>query len=203
MESMAHQFCAFTVAISLEWYPWTQFDCRTQWSPTALSLAIGEGAYGRKCNFHVNPDALHQGLYLFKKVLNGKKYELVQMGGKKNIMQIATLMDLPERSKGLNIIFIWAERLPATMEEVIEKIRTTTIILLTGIGHNESDFRSLRELCGSLWQEDILKKSAIVSTPEIVEVRTQNKRRKSADQLGERIYVVMMMMIPDYFLLQL
>ena len=73
------------------------------------------------------------------------------------------------------------------MEEIIEKIRTTTNILLTGIGHNESDFRSLGELCGSLWQEDILKKSAIVGTPEIVEGTTQTKRRKRADQLGERM----------------
>ena len=185
---MAHQFCAFTVAISLEWYPWTQFDCRTQWSPAALSSAIGEGLYGRNCNFNVNPEALHQGLYVFKKVLKGLKHELVPMGGTKNVMQIAPFMDLPERSKGINIIFVWKQRLPTTMEEAIDKIRCTANFLLSGIDHRESDFRSLGELCGLLWQEGFLaKKSALVSTPEIVEVTTMNKRRKSADQLGSRM----------------
>lgn len=107
MESVAHQFCAFTVAISLEWHPWTQFDSRTQWSPAALSLAIGEGPYGRHYNFNVNPEALHQGLYIFKKVLKRLKHELVPMGGTKNVMQIANFMDLPQRSKGINIIIVW------------------------------------------------------------------------------------------------
>ena len=187
MESVAHQFCAFTVAISLEWHPWTQFDSRTQWSPTALSLAIGEGPYGRHYNFNVNPEALHQGLYIFKKVLKRLKHELVPMGGMKNVMQIATFMDLPERSKGINIIFVWEQRSSTTMEEAMDKIRTTANFLLCGIEHRESDFRSLGELCGSLWQESILKKSATVNTPEILEVTTMNKRRKSVDQLGSRM----------------
>lgn len=83
---------------------------------------MGEGPYGRHCNFIVDPEALHQGLSILKEILKSLKHELVPMGGIKNVMQIATFMDLPERNKGINITFVWEQRLSTTMEEAMDKI---------------------------------------------------------------------------------
>ena len=69
MTSIAIEFCAFTGAIALECHPTSAIDSRTQWSPTKLSLEIGIGPRGDHVNFYMNPVALHQGLFLFKKGL--------------------------------------------------------------------------------------------------------------------------------------
>lgn len=50
MEALAVEFCAFTVAIALGWYPWTESDARIQWTPERLSLEIAAGEYGENVN---------------------------------------------------------------------------------------------------------------------------------------------------------
>ena len=104
MESLAIEFCAFTVAIAVELHPWTEVDTRKQWNPEQLSLEIGAGPCGDSVNLTVDTEALHQGLYIFKRALNNLRHEIVQMGGNKSVMSISSFMELPERRKGLNII---------------------------------------------------------------------------------------------------
>lgn len=47
------------------------------------------------------------------------------MGGKKGAMNIESFMDLPERSKGLEIIFVWEERDAMSLSEVL--VRTDVV----------------------------------------------------------------------------
>lgn len=94
MESLAVEFCAFTVAIAVELHPWTELDTRKQWNPEQLSLEIAVGPYGDSVNLKVNSEALHQGLYIFKRALNNLRHEIVQMGGNKSVMSIFGFMEL-------------------------------------------------------------------------------------------------------------
>jgi hypothetical protein len=71
MEALAVEFCTFTVAIAVEWYPWTESDARIQWTPERLSLEIAAGEYGDIVNFNVNVEALHR-LSIVKKALSNR-----------------------------------------------------------------------------------------------------------------------------------
>lgn len=142
MSSLAIEFCAFTVAIAVECHPTSDTDVRTQWSPTKLSLEIRACPWGEDVSFIVIPEALHQALFLFKKVLARQLYhELILMGGKKGVNQILSFMELPERYAGLNIIFVWSQPSIVTYEEKVVKIRSTADILLSGMWSNISKFK--------------------------------------------------------------
>ena len=103
MASTAPEFCAFTVAIALECYPWSTFDCRTQLSPSMLTLGITAGPRGDNVNFYVTPEAWHEGLFIFKKTLRKFNHDLIVMAGKKGVMQTSSFTELPGRSKQLVI----------------------------------------------------------------------------------------------------
>lgn len=180
MEALAIEFCAFTVAISVEWHPWSVENSRIQWCPNQLSSEIAAGQYGNNVNCNVQPEALHQGLFLFKKVLRAMRHEVILMAGRKETMNILSFMDLPERSKGLNIIFIWEHRYPTSLDALLSRILNTTNKLLTGCGYSESSYRSLGELCGALWLRGEREKLLDENT-------TVNKRRKSAHELGDKM----------------
>lgn len=180
MVSIAVEFCAFTLAIAVECRPSTVDDKRFQWSAEQLSLEIGASRWGKDVNFSISPAALHQGFFLFKKGLGDLSHELIAMGGKKNEIQIESFMGIPERSKGLNIIFSWSKASEANLDETLSNIRSTANRLLKASGYEESNYRSLGEVCGFLWQQKIIEDSKPLITPI-------NKRRKSADQLGEKM----------------
>ena len=201
MESLAIEFCAFTVAIAVELHPWTEVDTRKQWNPEQLSLEIGAGPCGDSVNLTVDTEALHQGLYIFKRALNNFRHEIVQMGGNKSVMSISSFMELPERRKGLNIIFVWLQRSEtATYEEILQKICNTANNLLLGCGYQKTRFRSLGELCGFLWQEKERAHKVFLNTPDTTgdPPATVNKRRKSADQLGPKMLTIYGKQILDY-----
>lgn len=178
--ALSCEYCAFTVAIALVWHPWQPKDVRTQWNHKTLSTRISAGQYGSNVNFVVNPAALHQGLFLFKKALTSLSHEIVPMRGRKGVMNIESFMDLPERSKGLDIIFIWVERDATTLPEVLESVRKKANDLLTNSGFRESRFCSLEELAAYLWQQSLLVK------PEEDEA-TDSRRRKIASEMGSKM----------------
>lgn len=129
----------------------------------------------------MNPCALHQGFHVFKKALTLLSHVLVPMPGKKGVMHIEGFMDLPERSKGLNIIFVWTERDAMDLPTVLLRICESANYLLTKSGHNKSKYSSLAELSAHLWQESL--------TPVVVmdEIVTVSKRRKTASELGGKM----------------
>ena len=147
-----------------------------------LSTEIYAGQYGSSVSFSVNPSALHQGFYVFKKALTSLSHVLVPMAGKKGVMNIEGFMDLPERSKGLEIIFVWTKR-DATMDlpTVLSKICEIANYLLTKSGYSKSKFVSLAELSAFLWQESM---KPVVAEAEIL---TVCKRRKTASELGSKM----------------
>jgi hypothetical protein len=161
-------------------HPWQSNDVRTQWNPESLSAAICLGEFGAHVSFNVNPLALHQGFYLFKKALTLLSHLVVPMGGKKGVMNIASFMDLPERSKGLNIVFVWEERGSLSHEEVLERVLVKANYLLTNTGFGKSRFSSLAELGCHLWQQSMIVR------PD-VEVESTCKRRKTASELGSKM----------------
>ena len=63
-----------------------------------LSTEIYAGQYGSSVSFSVNPTALHQCFYVFKKTLTSLSHVLVPMAGRKGVMNIKGFMDLPEWS---------------------------------------------------------------------------------------------------------
>ena len=90
-----------------------------------LSTEIYAGQYGSSVSFSVNPTALHEGLYVFKKALTSLSHVLVPIAGKRGVMNIEGFMDLPEWSKRLETIFVWTKR-DATMDlPTISKAVTT------------------------------------------------------------------------------
>ena len=153
-------------------------DARKQWSPRQLSSEICACPYGDNVNVYIKPEALHQGLFLFKKVLRRLAHEIIPMPGKINEMQISSFMELPARSKGLNIIFSWAERPEGTLEDVLENISATANAILSGGGYNKCRFRSLGDLYGYLWLENVREQSVILDTPEITDRTPINEKRK-------------------------
>ena len=162
------------------WHPWQSKDVRTQWNHKTLSTRISAGQYGSNVNFVVNPAALHQGLFLFKKALTSLSHEIVPMRGEKGIMNIESFMDLPERSKGLDIIFVWIERDASTLSEVLESIRKKANDLLTNGGFQKTRFCSLEGIAAYLWQQSLIVK------PEEDEA-TVSKRRKIASEMGSKM----------------
>jgi hypothetical protein len=74
------------------------------------------------------------------------------------------------------------------------KICSTANQLLLFSGYPKSRFRSLGELSGFLWQENSRKQNALLDNPPI----PVNKRRKSADKMGERMLSVYGKQIKDY-----
>ena len=149
MSSLAIEFCDFTVAIAVDCHPSSDTDVRTQWSPTkhvlgVVSSEIRACPWGEDVNFIVIPEALHQGLFLFKRVLARQlHHELILMGGKKGVNQILSFMELPERYAGLNIIFVWSQPSIVTYEEKVVKILSTADVLLSGMWSNIPKFKSL------------------------------------------------------------
>ena len=132
--------------MAVVWHPWQPKDVRTQWNYKKLSTGISTGQYGSNVNFDLNPAALHQGFFLFKRALTSLAHEIVPMAGKKGVMNIESFMDLPERSKGLDIIFVWINRDAATLPGVLESVRDKANYLLTSSGFRKSRFGSLEEL---------------------------------------------------------
>ena len=151
MASTAIEFCAFTVAIGVVCHPSSDSDSRTQWSPTQLSLEILAGPYGDHIYLSVRVDALHQGLFLFKKALRKLGHNMIRMPGNKEVMQILNFIDLPERCEGLNIIFVWTPPCLLTYEKTIETICSTANDLLLRSGFDRSKFATLGEVSGSFW----------------------------------------------------
>lgn len=143
-----------------------------------MSAAISAGEFGSHVGFNVNSLALHQGFYLFKRALTQMSHTVVPMGGKKGCMHIGSFMDQPERSKGLNIVFVWEERIAMSHDEVLLRVREKANYLLTNTGYEKSRFRSLEEIGCYLWQQSLVVKPA-----EEVE-ESCSKRRKTASELG-------------------
>ena len=141
----------------------------------------------------MNPVALHQSMFLFKKGLRRSNHDLKVMEGKRGVTQIPNFMDLPERSKGLDIIFAWSSPRQATYEGTIENTRLTANNIFHGNGFLKSTFRSLGEISGSIWQESMRAKDVIVETDIIIEETDitnstpMTKRRKSASESGDKI----------------
>ena len=190
MASTAIEFCAFTVAIGVVCHPSSDSDSRTQWSPTQLSLEILAGPYGDHINLSVRVDALHQGLFLFKKALRRLGHNMIRMPGNKEVMQILNFMDLPERCEGLNIIFVWTPPCLLTYEKTIETICSTANDLLLRSGFDRSKFATLGEVSGSFWLQTLKAKDE-ESTP-------LNKRRKGATEMGDKVLRLYGKKINDY-----
>ena len=125
MESLSIELCAFTVAIAVERYPWTDVDARQQWSPERLSEEIANRPFGDDVNLNVNQEALHQGFFLFKKALKSLRHVMVIMGTKKGL---SSFLALPERSKGWNIIFVWLHRPESTSRKFWVKFARQLIV---------------------------------------------------------------------------
>lgn len=162
-------------------YPWQAKDLRTQWSPILLSEEICAGEWGLHVSLHVNPVALHQGLYLFKKALTLLSHVVVPMGGKKGVMNIDSFMDLPERSKGLNIVLVWDARESMSYSDVLLRVRDKANFLLTSTGYGKSRFCSMEELGCFLWQQTLIVRRATENAT------SSCKRRKTASELGSKM----------------
>ena len=117
---LGNRILCFYSCYWVELHPWTEVDTRKQWNPEQLPLEIGAGPCGDSVNLTVKSEALHQGLYIFKRALNNLRREIVQMGGNKSVMNICSFMELPERRKGLNVIFVWLQRSETATYEGIQ-----------------------------------------------------------------------------------
>lgn len=105
MNSIEVEYCAKTVAIMLAIEPYITYTARKQWDCYELAIEYENSQYGSDTNFTVNPKALHQGLFIFKKAIKLLGHELTVMNTK-GVFRIEPFMDLPAISKGLDIIFL-------------------------------------------------------------------------------------------------
>ena len=90
--SLPIEYCAFMVAIMMTRYD-VDDSIRVQSSVESIVSKLNSLQYGDKADFRVTRAALHQGIFLFKKVLQSLGYEVIEMHGKEK--QLQDFLDLP------------------------------------------------------------------------------------------------------------
>ena len=189
MNSVAVEYCAKTVAIVLVIQPYLNFTARKQWDCYELANECENFQYGSLTNFTVNPKALHQGLFLFKKGIKLLGHELIAMNTK-GVFRIETFMGLPAISKGLDIIFLVDVDVHILLPEaeLCHKIYETSNYLLLKCNMEKSKYASLGEVLGSMWLQRNREEAEV----------TGYKRRKRGSELGPKMMSVYGKQVWDY-----
>ena len=185
MESLAEEYCAFTVAIVIVVHPLISLLARGQLSPNRLSSEVNNSEYGGSPDFAVNPLALHQGFHLYKKSIRKLGHTLIQMGCK-GLPSVVEFMGLPEADIGWDIIFFHdTGRETLQLKEVLlMEVKTKAHYFMSQKGL-EARTSSLSEIGAVLWQRQLPTCRPQPITPKGPKI-VRHKRRKSSNELSER-----------------
>ena len=96
--SLPIEYCAFMVAIMMTRYNVDE-STRVQSSVESIVSKLNSLQYGDKVDFQVTRAALHQGIFLFKKVLQSLGYEVTV---KKNSYRISLICRVGREDTRLN-----------------------------------------------------------------------------------------------------
>ena len=185
MDSLAEEYCAFTVAIVIVVHPRIALLASRQLSPSGLSSEVNNSEYGGSPDFSVNPLALHQGFHLFKKSIRKLGHTLIQMGCK-GLPSVVEFMGLPEADRGWDIIFFNDTdlKIMTFRHELLDEVKTKAHYFMSQKGL-EARSSSLSEIGAVLWQRQLPTCRPAPITPKGPEI-VKHKRRKSSNELTPR-----------------
>ena len=173
MASLSIELCAYSVAIALVCRP--NPTTSRQWSIGSLCDELKCFEHYENHNFRFNQLALHQGLSLFKKTIELFGCSVIILGAKGNEC-IKAFMDLPDKSRGAEIIFNTGPLCDHTSRDcLVTEILKTTNALLTRTCKAVSQYNSISQIYGVLWLDQM---------SDVEEVTSHNKRRKKGVEIG-------------------
>ena len=146
-----------------------------QWSIGSLYDELKLFEHYENHNFRFNQLALHQGLSLFKKTIELYGCSVIILGAKVNEC-IKAFMDLPDKSRGAEIIFNTGPLCDHTSRDcLVTEILKTTNALLTRTCKAVSQYNSISQIYGVLWLDQM---------SDVEEVTSHNKWRKKGIEIG-------------------
>jgi hypothetical protein len=91
------EYCAFMIAIMVERCRYTKLQSVLQSSPAEVAQTLNSLPGGSNREFHVDADALHQGVHHFKRFLASRGISVIEMYGEQD--QLKEYNDLGAHSK--------------------------------------------------------------------------------------------------------
>lgn len=101
--SLPIEYCAFMVAIMITRYRYDGERPNVQQSPEKIAERLNSMEYSHKGNFYVTKDALHHGIFLFRRTLQSMGYEIIEMHGKEK--QLVDFFTLSSGKRGYEVKF--------------------------------------------------------------------------------------------------
>ena len=173
MASLSLEFCAFTVAIVIECRP--NNGSSQQHSVESIIHDFKQFEHCEDHNFHVNIDALHQGLAIFKKPIERLGHKIIFMSAHADQFRTKEFMDISPRTRGSELVYTVVENnLIRKRDDFVTDIAKTANVLLHRTFQETSKYVSISEILGVLWLLNLSDSS------------DSNKRRKVGEDLGDK-----------------
>jgi hypothetical protein len=187
------EYCAFMVAIMMTRYN-VDDSIRVQSSVESIVSKLNSLLYGDKADFQVTRAALHQGIYLFKKVLQSLGYEVVEMHGKE--IQLQDFFDLPGGKRGYEIKFPNVAKSSPPLGYTRNSLNTAILVnrncILLRSNYQQSAFDSCSPVFIELFVDitNVMKAhekaDESFESPEASLTKSSFKARKRIDELSDR-----------------
>ena len=167
---------------------------RVQSSVESIVSKLNSLQYGDKGDFQVTRATLHQGIFLFKKVLQSLGYEVIEMHGKEK--QLQDFLDLPGGKRGYEVKFPNVAKSSSPLGHTRNSLNTAILVnrncILLRSNYEQSAFDSCSPVFIELFvdiahvMKSHEKADESFKSPEVSLTKSSFKARKRIDELSDR-----------------